>query len=166
MVLQWNPINKTTNGTCWKWSKYSEFPIIRPPMVLVKSGLNNEQVSLMRSISHWKMNFGTETSGLKIKVSVFLISNGLYSGTIDIFFYILLLDPGRSIYISRWWKIGLSFSRLRYAKLLLHVLWFLNMNIKIMSPVFGRTTFSSSVVQSPFVIKFIIKMGRLKGPWK
>ena len=28
----------------------SEVPIIRPPMVLVESGLNSEQVSLMRHI--------------------------------------------------------------------------------------------------------------------
>ena len=29
---------------------FKEVPIIRPPMVLVESGLNNEQVSLMRPI--------------------------------------------------------------------------------------------------------------------
>ena len=37
--------------------KYSEVPIIRPPMVLVESGLNNEQVFLMRTILHWKIAF-------------------------------------------------------------------------------------------------------------
>ena len=30
--------------------KYSEVPTIRPPMVLVESGQNSEQVSLMRTI--------------------------------------------------------------------------------------------------------------------
>ena len=29
---------------------YSEVPIIRPPMILVESGLNGEQVSLMKPI--------------------------------------------------------------------------------------------------------------------
>ena len=33
-------------------------------MVQVKSGLNNEKVSLMKQILHCKMHFGTETSGL------------------------------------------------------------------------------------------------------
>ena len=33
-------------------------------MVLVESGLNSEQVSLMTHL-HCKMHFGTETSGLK-----------------------------------------------------------------------------------------------------
>ena len=30
--------------------KPSEVPIVRPPLVLVESGLNSEQVSLMRAI--------------------------------------------------------------------------------------------------------------------
>ena len=30
--------------------KYSEVPIIRPPMILVESGLNDEQVLLMKPI--------------------------------------------------------------------------------------------------------------------
>ena len=29
---------------------YSELPLIRPPMILVESGLNSEQVSLIRTI--------------------------------------------------------------------------------------------------------------------
>ena len=39
--------------------------LIRPPMVLVESVLNSEQVSLIRPIHiEKKMHFGTETSGL------------------------------------------------------------------------------------------------------
>ena len=34
-------------------------------MVLAKSGLNNEQASLLRPIYIAKIHFGTETSGLK-----------------------------------------------------------------------------------------------------
>ena len=37
---------------------------IRPPMVLLDSGLNSEQVSLMRPIYIEKMDFCTGTSGL------------------------------------------------------------------------------------------------------
>ena len=43
---------------------YSEVPIIRPSMVLLKSCLNSEQVSLKRHIYIEKMYFGTGTSGL------------------------------------------------------------------------------------------------------
>ena len=39
--------------------RYSEVPIVRPPMVLVENGLNSEQVSLMRPICVEKMYFGT-----------------------------------------------------------------------------------------------------------
>ena len=42
---------------------YSEVSIIRPPMVLVESDINSEQVSLMRPLT-LKLYFGTETSGL------------------------------------------------------------------------------------------------------
>ena len=44
---------------------YSEVPLIRPLMVLAKSGLNNEQESLPRPIYIGKIHFGTETRGLK-----------------------------------------------------------------------------------------------------
>ena len=44
--------------------KYSDVPVIRPPMVLVESGLNIEQVSLLRPIYIEKKNFGTIISGL------------------------------------------------------------------------------------------------------
>ena len=44
--------------------KYSEVLIITQPMVLVKSGFNSEQVSLMRPSYTEKIHFGTETSGL------------------------------------------------------------------------------------------------------
>ena len=44
---------------------YSEVPLIRPPMVFVESGLNNEQASLTRPIYiEKKMHFDTETCGL------------------------------------------------------------------------------------------------------
>ena len=44
---------------------YSEVLIIRPPLVLVESGLNTEQVSLMKLICI--ENLGTYTSGLNSK---------------------------------------------------------------------------------------------------
>ena len=44
-------------------SKYSEIPIIRPPIVLIGSDFNSEQVSLMRPFT-LKNAFYTETSGL------------------------------------------------------------------------------------------------------
>ena len=31
-------------------NQYSEVPVIRPPLVLVESGLNSDQVSLMRPV--------------------------------------------------------------------------------------------------------------------
>ena len=48
---------------------YSGVPVIRPPMVFVKSGFDSdsEQVSLMKPVSIEKMHFGTETSGLNGK---------------------------------------------------------------------------------------------------
>ena len=42
---------------------YSKVPLIRPSMVLVESGLNSEQTSVMRTIYIEKLNFGTEASG-------------------------------------------------------------------------------------------------------
>ena len=47
--------------------QYNEVSIIRPPLVLVESGLSTEQVSLMRTIYIEKMYFGTETRGLNIE---------------------------------------------------------------------------------------------------
>ena len=47
---------------------YSEVPIIRPTNGSgQKSGLNSEQVSLMRPIYIEKLHLGTETNGLNIE---------------------------------------------------------------------------------------------------
>ena len=50
-------------------------------MELVESGLNSEQVSLMRPIYIGKIHFRTKTTSVLI-TRVVLISSGLYSGTL------------------------------------------------------------------------------------
>ena len=55
-------------------SIYSEVPLIRPPMVLVESGLNREQVSLMRS-------FTLVLKQVFLIVRVVLILGGFYGET-------------------------------------------------------------------------------------
>ena len=45
----------------------TKVPIIRPSVVLVESGLNSEQISLMTPVYIEKYIFGTETSGLNNK---------------------------------------------------------------------------------------------------
>ena len=60
--------------------QYSEVPIIRPQMTLVESGLNSEQVSLMRPIYIEKMHFVQKH--LVLIARMVLISSGLYSGTL------------------------------------------------------------------------------------
>ena len=59
-------------------SKYSEFPLIRPRIVFVESGLNSEQVSLMTPI-YIKNAFLVLKQVVLIARVVFLVS-GLYSG--------------------------------------------------------------------------------------
>ena len=46
--------------------RYSELPIIRPPMVLVESGLNGELVSLMWPIYINKLQFGKKSKPWEI----------------------------------------------------------------------------------------------------
>ena len=58
----------------------SKVPIMRPPMVLVEKGRNNEQVSLMR-LSYIE-NCILVLKPLVLIVMVVLISSGLYSGTL------------------------------------------------------------------------------------
>ena len=43
---------------------YNKVPLVRPPMILTKSGLNSEQVSFNKTLLHRKMHLSTETSGL------------------------------------------------------------------------------------------------------
>ena len=57
--------------------KYREIPIIRPPMVLIESGINNEQVSLMRPIC--TENCISVLKQVVLLGSVVLISNVVYS---------------------------------------------------------------------------------------
>ena len=59
--------------------QYSEIPIIRPPTVLVKSGLDSEQVSLMRPI--FIENFILVLKQVVLIARVVLILSGLNSGT-------------------------------------------------------------------------------------
>ena len=60
--------------------KYSEATTIRPPLLLIESGLNSEQVSLMKTI--YIENCILVLKQVVLVARVVLISSGLNSGTL------------------------------------------------------------------------------------
>ena len=60
--------------------KYHENPITRPPMVLLESCLNSDQVSLMRPI--YIENCIMELKQVVLIARVVFILSGLYNGTL------------------------------------------------------------------------------------
>ena len=60
---------------CSRWSSYSEIPIIRPPMVLFKIGLNSEQVSLIKAPFTLKIHYKLPLKQVVWIMRVVLISS-------------------------------------------------------------------------------------------